>query len=146
MADEFDTLYQGLSQMPGPLRTAQKQAEDPAATDDNDNMIKDAAIGFAIAGPAGGVVGGLFGHDQDEEEKEKAPQRMVQLVANLAADYVIARGGTWSPQAPVAPTDMPGDSTRDGRYTASGGPQVGSPGSVGGTHGAVATTSTVDDP
>ena len=41
---------------------------------------------------------------------------------------------------------MPGDSTRDGRYTASGGPQVGSPGSVGGTHGAVATTSTVDDP
>src|SRR5437762_989858 len=145
MADEFDTLYQGLSQMSGPLRTAQKHAEDPAATDDNDNMIKDAAIGFAIAGPAGGVVGGLFGHDQDEEEKAKAHQRMVQLVANLAADYVVTRTGMWSTEAPLAPTDLPGD-TAGGQFSAAGGPQVRSPGSVSGTHTAFATTSTVNDP
>jgi hypothetical protein len=145
MAGEFDSLYRGLSLMSGPLRTAQKQAEDPAATDDHDNTIKDALIGFAVAGPPGGIIGGLFGNEQDKEEKEKAHQRMVQLVANLAADYTVARTGSWSTQAPVEPTDLPGDTT-GGRYDAAGGPQVRSPGSVTGTHSAYATTSTVNDP
>jgi uncharacterized protein YukE len=145
MAGEFSTLHQNLTIMASELRTAQKQAEDPAATDNNDNLVKDAAIGFAVAGPVGGVVGGFFGHDQDEQEKEKARQRMVQLVAGLAADYVVTTGGEWDQSVPI-PDDLPGEDTTGGTYTPRSGPGGTGVGSVGGLNSGTPIYRTVDDP
>lgn len=146
LATEFTGIQQGLTLMSGPLRTAQKQAEDPAAADNNNNLVKDAIIGTAIAGPVGGIVGGFFGHSQDEAEKEKARQRMVQLVAGLAADYQVSKESSWSPEAPVPPTDLPGDGTTTSRFNAQSGPSVNSPGGVNGTHDSFTTQRTVSDP
>jgi uncharacterized protein YukE len=145
MAEEFTSLQRGLSLMSGPLRTAQKHAEDPAATDNNDKAIQDAVIGTVILGPAGGVLGGFFGHSQDEQEKEKAHQRMVQVVATLAAEYSTTRSSNWSAEVPLPPPDLPGTVTDTGPGARSG-PTVTTPGSVGGTHFAVATQRGIDNP
>ena len=64
------------------MQEAQREAESPDATDDSDKTWKGAAVGAPL-GPAGMLVGGFFGHQKDEEEKEKAHNRMVQLVAGL---------------------------------------------------------------
>jgi hypothetical protein len=144
MAGEFSTLQQHLTLMAGELRTAQKQAEDPAATDNNDHLVTDAAIGFAVAGPVGGVIGGWFGHDQDEAEKEKARQRMVQLVAGLAADYAVATGDGWEQIVPV-PIDLPGN-TSGGQFTPQSGPGAGGVAPVGGVGGTRIPTPRTTDP
>jgi hypothetical protein len=145
MAGEFSTLHQNLTIMAGELRTAQKQAEDPAATDNNDNLITDAAVGFVVAGPVGGIVGGLFGHSQDDAEKEKARQRMVQLVAGLAADYVVTTGGEWNQSVPV-PNDLPGADTGGGTYNPQSGPGGTNVGTVGGLNNGTPIYRTVNDP
>jgi uncharacterized protein YukE len=87
LGGDFSTMSDTLTTMAGPLREAKKKAEDPADTDNNDKAFKDGAIGTLVAGPVGGLVGGLYGHHQDEEEKQKAAERMVQLVAGLASTY-----------------------------------------------------------
>jgi hypothetical protein len=146
MAGEFSALNQHLTLMAGDLRTAQQHAEDPAAADNNDQMIQDAAIGFAVAGPVGGVLGGLFGHSQDQQEQEKARQRMVQLVAGLAGDYALTTQSWFDAGVPI-PNDLPGDNTPGGRYTAQSGPGAGGVGTVGGLGGgAIPPPRTVTDP
>ncbi|MGQ5263404.1 WXG100 family type VII secretion target [Micromonospora sp. ZYX-F-536] len=80
-------VKQGLTMMAGQLRTAHKQAESPEATDDNDQAISGALRGAATFGLPGAVVGGIMGHQQDKAEQEKAHQRMVNVVAELAAGY-----------------------------------------------------------
>ncbi|PWR11443.1 hypothetical protein DKT68_05740 [Micromonospora acroterricola] len=79
-------IKQGLTMMAGQLRTAHKQAESPDETDDNDKAVSGALKGAAFGLP-GAVVGGIMGHQQDKEEQEKAHQRMVNVVAELAAGY-----------------------------------------------------------
>ncbi|MEU8166002.1 WXG100 family type VII secretion target [Micromonospora sp. NPDC049004] len=79
-------IKQGLTMMAGQLRTAHKQAESPEETDDNDKAVSGALKGAAFGLP-GAVVGGIMGHQQDKEEQEKAHQRMVNVVAELAAGY-----------------------------------------------------------
>ncbi|MET8254823.1 WXG100 family type VII secretion target [Micromonospora sp. NPDC005197] len=79
-------IKQGLTMMASQLRTAHKQAESPEETDDNDQAISGALKGAAFGLP-GAVVGGIMGHQQDKEEQEKAHQRMVNVVAELAAGY-----------------------------------------------------------
>ncbi|MEU4165249.1 WXG100 family type VII secretion target, partial [Actinoplanes sp. NPDC026670] len=64
-------VSRGLTLMAGELRTARKQAESPAETDDHDQAISGAAKG-AVFGVPGMVVGGLLGHQQDKAEQEKA--------------------------------------------------------------------------
>ncbi|RKR89907.1 hypothetical protein BDK92_4267 [Micromonospora pisi] len=86
VATGMGAVNEGLSLMAGPLRTAQKDAESPEETDDHDQALGGAAKG-AIFGPAGMVVGGFLGHQQDKEEQERAHQRMVAVVARLAAAY-----------------------------------------------------------
>ncbi|MET8306220.1 hypothetical protein [Micromonospora sp. NPDC005173] len=80
-------VQQGLTMMAGQLRTAHKQAESPEETDDNDQTISGALRGGATFGLPGAVVGGILGHQQDKAEQEKAHQRMVNVVAELAAGY-----------------------------------------------------------
>ncbi|SIN31496.1 WXG100 family type VII secretion target [Micromonospora cremea] len=79
-------VKQALTMMAGQLRTAHKQAESPDETDDNDKAVSGALKGAAFGLP-GAVVGGIMGHQQDKEEQEKAHQRMVNVVAELAAGY-----------------------------------------------------------
>jgi hypothetical protein len=146
LANGFADRHRELTLMAGALRTAQRQAEDPASTDTNDHMLIDAGIGFAIAGPVGGVVGGLLGHSQDEAEERKARQRMVQLVAGLAADYGVTTDIGWTTMVPLPPDGMPSDSTSGARYDAESGPRGASTGSVGATGTASGVHRTVSDP
>ncbi|MGV9210953.1 WXG100 family type VII secretion target [Micromonospora sp. RB23] len=86
LGEGMSGVKQGLTMMAGQLRTAHQNVESPEETDDNDQAIKGALKGSAFGLP-GAVVGGIMGHQQDKEEQEKAHQRMVNLVAELAAGY-----------------------------------------------------------
>ncbi|MBQ1020982.1 WXG100 family type VII secretion target [Micromonospora sp. D93] len=83
-------IKQGLTMMADHLRAAHKQAESPEETDDNDKAIGGAIKGGAVFGLTGLIVGGIAGHQQDKAEQEKAHQRMVNLVADLASSYDIS--------------------------------------------------------
>jgi hypothetical protein len=113
---DLDSVHTTLTGWSGLLREAKKHAENPADTDGNSNTIKDAAIGAAAGSPlgplgmaAGGLIGGFMGHNQDEEERQKAHERMITLVANLAADYVTS--DRMPSDAAQAGTDLPIGST-----------------------------------
>ncbi|MDG4760624.1 WXG100 family type VII secretion target [Micromonospora sp. WMMD710] len=117
-------VKQGLTMMAGQLRTAHKQAENPEETDDNDQMINGALSGSAFGLP-GAVIGGMLGHQQDKEEQQKAHQRMVTLVAELAAGYDLsAYDRVVDPPPP--PPDTPETTTND-RTTPRGGPHTAPP-------------------
>ncbi len=152
LSTNFGTMGQSLTNLAACLREAQKHAEDPARTDDNDKAISGAEKGALIGstlGPAGtvagGVIGGLFGHSQDEKEQQAAHQRMIKVVADLAGEYE-ANQATW-PAVTLPPDGLPGhNGTQDGpgtsTYAASVSARVDSvhnpatvddPGSAGGT-------------
>ncbi|MEO3772869.1 WXG100 family type VII secretion target [Micromonospora sp. B9E7] len=90
LGDGMAGIKQGLTMMADHLRTARKQAESPEETDDNDKAISGAVKGAATFGLPGAVVMGIVGHQQDKAEQEKAHQRMVNLVAELAGGYQIS--------------------------------------------------------
>ncbi|MFI6261792.1 WXG100 family type VII secretion target [Micromonospora sp. NPDC051006] len=117
-------VQQALTMMAGQLRTAHKQAESPEETDDHDQAVNGALKG-AVFGVPGALVGGLIGHQQDKEEQEKAHQRMVNVVAELAAGYEFSAYGRIVTPPPPDP-DTPGtvDSTGSTPRT---GPQVSTP-------------------
>ncbi|QGN45700.1 WXG100 family type VII secretion target [Micromonospora sp. WMMD558] len=117
-------VSRGLILMADHLRTAREQAESPAETDDHDQAISGAAKG-AVFGVPGMVVGGLLGHQQDKAEQEKAHQRMVNVVSELAAGYDLSAYGRLVPPPPPPP-DTPGSVDRDGTAPRSG-PAVGTP-------------------
>lgn len=137
LADSFHNVREGLTMMSGPLREAQAKAEHPDETDDYDKTVKGALFG-SLAGVPGMVIGGIYGHQKDKEEREKAHQRMVRLVANLAADYDVTKETRWRGSV-AAPAALPGSATRGGLATSAAGastnvaaaPTAGSGGSVG---------------
>ena len=147
LAEGMTDVRQALSMMADELRTAQSKAESPAETDDNDKLLSGAGKGLLVGGLPGAVVGGFLGHEQDKEEQEKAHQRMVQVVAELAEGYDFSAYGRVV-TAPTPDPDLPGNLDRSGS-TPSGGPSVGTPsaaptsGTFTRTAGATATTSGV---
>ncbi|MEV1146862.1 WXG100 family type VII secretion target, partial [Micromonospora sp. NPDC049799] len=114
----------GLTMMAEDLRTARGQAESPAETDDHDRALSGAAKG-AVFGVPGAVVGAVLGHQQDEAEREKAHQRMVKVVANLAAGYDFSAYDHLVPPPPPDP-ETPGG-VGSPSSTPRGGPGVDSP-------------------
>jgi len=132
LADNFQDVHTGLSLMAGDLRSAQKHAED-AADVNGTHIPTDAFIGTIAVGPAGGLVGAWYGHQQDKAEKEKARQRMIHLVAGLAASYSMAQTTSVPHSAPTPPAKLPGDSTRHGLFTAPSGPSVAAQEGIDGT-------------
>jgi uncharacterized protein YukE len=144
LADDHQQVSTGLGQMHRALAEARRKAEDPAATDDHDSLLKGVGTGALSGAPLGptgmlvtGVVGGILGHEADQKQKEQAHQRMVQLVAELAADYdVLRHGHIHTPATP--PVGLPGgdpghvaDPTAGGRPGALGqGPHAGAGGAL----------------
>jgi uncharacterized protein YukE len=123
LSEEYSRVGEGLALQSNPLRAAQAQAEHPDETDDNDQMWKGVAKG-SVAGVPGMVIGGVFGHNKDEEEQEKAHQRMVKLVAGLAVTYEENRLNSWAVPVTDIPDDLPGQTT-DGGYSST---STGAPG------------------
>lgn len=147
LADSFHNVREGLTMMSGPLREAQAKAEHPDETDDYDKTIKGALYG-SVAGVPGMLIGGIYGHQKDEEEREKAHQRMVRLVANLAADYNVTKETRWRGSV-AAPAALPDSAQGGGLSTSAAGastraaaaPAAGSGGSLGSKD--IATPATV---
>lgn len=152
LSGDFLATHSGLSQMSTALSEAQAKAESPEETDDHDQLANGALHGAAVGavlGPGGAVagafIGGIFGHNQDEEEKERARQRMVALVTGVAAQYEMADRGDWRPFA-APPTGLPQGDPTTGANPASG-PRVGSPSLAPGTGpGGSGPTGTIDNP
>ncbi|MFG2053876.1 WXG100 family type VII secretion target [Micromonospora sp. NPDC048930] len=147
LAEGMAGIRQALDMMATELRTAQSKAESPEETDDNDKLVDGAVKGFLMGGAAGAVIGGFVGHKQDEAEQEKAHQRMVQVVANLAEGYDFsAYGRIVVPEEPDK--RLPGHTDGTGP-TLGNGPSVGTPsagptsGTFGPSAGATATTTGV---
>jgi len=134
LADGHDTMHTGLTQMSQSLRKAKGNAEDPADTDDNDSALGFAAAG-SVFGPAGTVVGGLLGHQRDEEQKKEAHDRMVAVVASLAADYEQYRF-SYVLMPTLVPVDLPGPGTNPSSANPAAGPGVAGPHGGPGTHAA----------
>ncbi|WBB65287.1 WXG100 family type VII secretion target [Micromonospora sp. WMMD812] len=132
LGEGMDDVKQALTMMAGQLRTAHKQAESPEETDDHDQAVNGALKG-AVFGVPGIVVGGLLGHQQDKEEQEKAHQRMVNVVAELAAGYDLSAYGRVVTPPPPHP-DTPGAVDGTGSTPRSG-PAVGTPASGPGSTG-----------
>jgi hypothetical protein len=114
LSEDFGVMQEQLSSLSGDLTRAQGKAEDPADIHPH-NMLKDAAVGAgagSFLGPAGtligGTIGAIHGHDADEEEKEKARQRMIQVVADLAGTYSVVGTSRWSTAPAPPPADLPG--------------------------------------
>ncbi|MFE9652625.1 WXG100 family type VII secretion target [Micromonospora sp. NPDC006431] len=147
LAQGMADIRQALDMMATELRTAQSKAESPEETDDNDKLLSGAGKGFLVGGLPGAVIGGIVGHQQDKEEQEKAHQRMVQVVANLAEGYDFSAYGRIVVPEPPDP-GLPGDGDPT-NPTLKNGPSVGTPsasptsGTFGPTAGATATTSGV---
>ncbi|MGC4865327.1 WXG100 family type VII secretion target [Micromonospora sp. DT53] len=125
-------IKQGLTMMADHLRAAHKEAESPEETDDNDKAIGGAIKGGAIFGLTGLIAGGIAGHQQDKAEQEKAHQRMVNLVADLASSYDISaydRVVDPPPPDPDTPTTASKDPTKPQSVSAiarvTGGPNTG---------------------
>src|SRR5215831_16269532 len=83
LSDEYHQIESATGMMANQLQEASRRAENPQQFEGNDNMIAQAssnAAKFSFLGPGGSVVGGIVGaldgHSQDEEERQKAHQRM----------------------------------------------------------------------
>src|SRR5262249_7438729 len=121
VADEFDQIANATGIMGAQLEDAKQRAEPPHQS--NDHMIQNAASNaatFSVLGPAAsavsGIIGAFQGHQQDQEEADRAHQRMVNLVADLAADYDRNAEVSFSTDLPSPPPELPGgiESTVDG--------------------------------
>ncbi|MFF3867506.1 WXG100 family type VII secretion target [Micromonospora sp. NPDC001898] len=138
LSEGMTDVRQGLTLMATHLRTAKKDAESPDETDDHDKAVSGAIKGGAVLGPAGAIVGGIMGHNQDKAEKEKAHRRMVQVVAELAAGYDLsAYGRLVTPPEPDR--DLPFDPTTS-TTTPSAGPGASTPGAAPGSGSGAPTT------
>jgi uncharacterized protein YukE len=144
VADEFDQIANATGIMGTQLENAKHRAEPPH--EGNDHMLQDAASNaatFSMFGPVGsaaaGILGAVQGHQQDEEERQRAHQRMVNLVADLAADYDRNAEVSFSTDLPNPPPELPG-SARTGKAGAAIGAIVGAIAAMGlfGSGGSVA--------
>ncbi|MFC8848776.1 MULTISPECIES: WXG100 family type VII secretion target [unclassified Micromonospora] len=108
LSEGMADVRQGLTLMAADLRTARKEAESPAETDDHDKAVSGAIKGGLTGGLPGAIVGGFMGHEQDKAEQEKAHRRMVKVVAELAAGYDLSAYGRLV-DPPPPDRDLPHD-------------------------------------
>lgn len=121
LASDVGHLRTGLHLMANALREAKNNAEDPAETEDHDKAIAGALLGMPL-GPVGSAAGAFIGDKLDEAERQRAHERMVRVVANLAAAYATTVALQWT-EASAAPVGLPGD-VDTGSPNISSGPYV----------------------
>ena len=105
LADEASAMRTGLTVMASSLRETQRRAEPPSAGHD---------AAFAVGHLLDGVVGTNLGRVLPAAEKAQAHERMVRLIARLAAHYGVADHGTWPLMVPEAPIDLPASGVSTG--------------------------------
>jgi hypothetical protein len=117
VSGEFAQIETATGVMASQLHEAQRAAEPPSATDGNDHMVQQATSNmakFSVFGApisvAAGIVGAIDGHNQDEEARQQAHQRMVNVVADLAAEYDQTANTSFSTNLPAPPAALPGAS------------------------------------
>lgn len=140
LAADANDVRAGLNLMANALQQAKSNAESPEETDDHDKAIIGGLIG-SVAGPIGAAGGALIGDQMDRAERERAHQRMIQLVARLAASYQTTGLMAWPTDAATVPAGLPGELTPTGPG-AGAGPTPRPPASGPGTGTAVATAAT----
>lgn len=102
LADEAASVGVGVEAMGRALAEAQRQASpDPVGSDP-------LAVRAALRGAATNVLGSSLGHTPPPEEQAAARERMVTLVAELAALYGLVDQANWPAELPSAPAGMPG--------------------------------------
>jgi hypothetical protein len=148
VAGSAGQVSDGLSRLVGPVHTAKTEArtENPADTNDNDKAVTLGVVGAIAGGPIGAGIGAFFGHKADEAEKEKARQRMLETIGQLAAAYDVTTHQTWPKSPATAPHGLPGSAVGGGAGTAAApaSGHLGSPGATNSgtehtTHGSEAT-------
>jgi hypothetical protein len=95
LAEEATSVRTGLTAMSQALAAAQRQAEEPQQVPD----VTTQAVGS--------VLGAEVGHVPTADELARARERMVWLVARLAAQYGLAEHGNW-PAATTLPSSIVG--------------------------------------
>ncbi len=119
LGEDFALMQEQLTTLAGDLRQAQDKgrADNPADIHPNHTLtdtLKGAVVGLPL-GPVGilggGAIGALQGHDADEAEKEKARQRMIQIVTDLATSYGVVGASQWNTEPTQPPADLPGGGT-----------------------------------
>jgi hypothetical protein len=108
LADEASAMRTGLTIMASSLRETQRRAESPS----------DSA--FSVGDLINGVVGASLGRTVPAVERAQAHERMVRLVAKLAADYGVAEHGRWPDMTPQAPIDLPASAIGTGLASGTG--------------------------
>jgi hypothetical protein len=115
VSDEYHQIATTTGVMGSHLSEATSRAESPQQFEGNDNMFGEAASNaakFSFLGPPGTVVGGIVGaidgHNLDEQERQRAHQRMVNLVADLAAEYEQNANTGLTTDLPAPPAGLPG--------------------------------------
>ncbi len=96
LADESAAIRGGLTAMSHALREAQQRAETPDLV-----FRREAPLN------SDGVLGSSLGRVLPADAQAGAHERMVQVVAALAADYGVADHGNWPVALPDAPLDLP---------------------------------------
>jgi uncharacterized protein YukE len=116
LADEAASIGVGAEAMSRALAEAQRQAQpSPAPTVAAGAGPDPVAVRAALLSAATGwstpeaVLGSTLGHVPTAEEQSAAHERMVVLVAELAALYGVVDQANWPTAIPDAPAGMPGD-------------------------------------
>ena len=106
LAEEANAIRTGLGLMAGTLTEAQRAAE-PEPTDGPEWTVD-------------GVLGPALGHAVTAAERTRSHDRLAQVVAELAADYALARHQNWRPLPPIPPelpgVDAPGAVSHHGEH------------------------------
>jgi uncharacterized protein YukE len=119
LGEDFAVIREQLSTVADELKQAQTKgkADNPADVHPH-HTLTDGLKGALAGSPLGlpgmmvtGTIGALHGHDADEAEKEKARQRMIQIVADLATSYGTISTSHWDTAPAQPPADLPGGGT-----------------------------------
>src|SRR5688572_8252455 len=101
LADEATAMRTGLVVMSGSLAQAQRRAEPDGPTRLDPR-------------PVPGVLGPEVGHVLAPDEQAKARERIVMVVAQLAAEYAVADHRSWPASIPLPPPGLPGEAAMAG--------------------------------
>ncbi len=113
LTQDAKAIGDGLDDLAIPMVNAIRdaQADNPANYEGHHHAIQLAATGALTGNPLIAAGAGLFGLKQDNDEADRAQQRMVQVVSTLAAAYDVTTQRTWPTSIASEPSGLPGTMT-----------------------------------